>query len=265
MPSVQTNGIKLHYESQGHGPPLLLISGVGFGGWVWHQQVPAFSERFQMITFDNRGVGRSDKPDEPYSIELFVADALGLLEALQIERTHLLGVSLGGMIALQLALDHPRRVDHLLLCSTTFGGPQTVLPQPEVLQFMAQPGGRAEERFQKGFQLSCGPGFVEAHPDELAFLRQQMSENRQPDYAYRHQIMAPLGFNVEARLTEIRQPTLVLAGEADQVIPSENARRLAQKLPDAQLKVLPGAGHLCFIEEPEAFNRAVLDFLGGTR
>ena len=265
MPSVRTNGIKLHYTSQGHGPPLLLISGVGFGGWVWHQQVPAFSERFRVISFDNRGVGRSDKPDEPYTVELFAADALGLLEALRIERTHLLGVSLGGMIALQLSLDHPRRVDHLLLCSTTFGGPKTILPQSEVLRFMAQPGGTAEERFQRGLSLSFGPGFARAHPQEADFIRQKMSENRQPDYAYRRQIMAPLGFNVEARLIDIRQPTLVLAGEADQVIPSENARRLAQKLPDAQLKIFPGAGHLCPIERPEAFNRAVLDFLGGAR
>jgi len=254
----------LHYESQGRGPPLLLISGAGYGGWLWHRQLPALAERFGVISFDNRGAGRSDKPDQPYTIELLAADALGLLEALRIERAHLLGISLGGMIALQLALDHPERVDHLLLCSTTCGGPHIVLPRPEVLQFLAQPSGSPEERFRKGFQFSFGPGFAESHPDELYFLRRQMSENRQPDYAYRRQIMAPLGFNVENRLSEIRRPALILAGEADQVVPAENARRLAAKLPKAQLQIFAGAGHLCPLERPEAFNRAVLDFLGGS-
>lgn len=265
MPKAEVNGIKLYYEVHGRGEPLMLVSGIGYGGWVWYKQVPALSERFRVILIDNRGAGQSDKPDEPYTVEIFAADTVGLLDALQVEQAHVLGASLGGMIVLQLALDHPQRVDHLLLCSTAFGGPNTVLPEPEVLQFMTQLSGTAEERFQKGLELSFGPGFIEAHPEDTAFIRQKMAENRQPDYAYRRQVMAPLGFNVEARLAEIEHPTLVLAGEADRVVPVENARRLARRIPHAHLQIFAGAGHLCFIEQPEAFNRAVLDFLGGTR
>lgn len=267
MPIAQVNRIRLYYEVTGNGQPLLLISGVGFGGWVWRYQIAALSKHFRVITFDNRGVGQSDKPDEPYKIDTFVADTKGLLDALQIQKAHVLGVSLGGMVAQQLTLKHPRMVDRLMLCSTIFGGPNIVLPSTEVLQFMAQPSGTPEERFTKGlkFSFGLGPGFAKMHSEETAFIRTKISENRQPDYAYRHQAMAPLGFNSEPFLPKIEQPTLVLAGDQDQVVPIENARRLVQKLPNAQLKIFNGAGHLCFIEQHELFNLTVLEFLQGNK
>ncbi|MBI3659824.1 alpha/beta fold hydrolase [Candidatus Acetothermia bacterium] len=265
MPIAQVNRVRLHYEVMGEGQSCLLISGVGFGGWVWRYQIAAFSTHFRVITFDNRGVGQSDKPDETYTIDTFVTDTKGLLDALQIQKAHVLGVSLGGMVAQQLALSHPQRVDRLILCSTVFGGPNVVLPSMEVLQFMAQPSGTPEERFTKGLQFSFAQGFVERHPEEVVFIRQKMSEHRQPDYAYRRQVMVPLSFNAEPFLSKIERPTLVLAGDQDQAVPVENARRLVQKLPNAQLKILDGASHLCFIEQHELFNQTVLEFLQGNK
>ena len=264
MAYVTANDVQLHYDTHGQGAPLLLISGLGYGGWVWQKQTPAFASHFQAITFDNRGVGQSDKPDVPYTVPLLAADALGVLDALNVEKAHVLGASLGGMVALQLALDHPARVDRLILCATTFGGPNVVLPKPEVLQFMAQRSGTAEERFERGMALAFSKRFLASRAHEADFIRQEMVKNRQPDAAYLRQAYAPLGFNVEHRLSQIPHPSLVIAGDQDQAIPAENAKRLANKLPHATLALLEGAGHMCFIEQAKGFNETVLDFLKGT-
>lgn len=264
MAYVTANGIQLHYQTQGQGKPLLFISGLGYGGWVWRKQVSVFASRFCVITFDNRGVGFSDKPDIAYTIPMLAADALGLLDALKLEHAHVLGASLGGMVALQLALDHPARVDRLVLCATTFGGPNAVLPAPEVLAFMAQRAGTPKERFARGMALAFSKSFIASRAHEADFIRREMEKNRQPDEAYVRQAYAPLGFNVEDRLSQLAHPALVIAGDQDQAVPPENARRLAAKLPHAALALLEGAGHLCFIEQAEAFNQAVLDFLKGT-
>ncbi len=240
-----------------------MIAGVGYGGWVFQQQVPDLAPRFDVLTFDNRGVGDSDKPDEPYAIELFARDTLGLMDALEIDRAHVLGVSQGGMIALQMAYDAPERIDKLVLCATTHGGPHIVYPDMEVIQFLAQRSGTPEERFQKGFELSFSEAFLASDPPALEGIRERLLANRQPDYAYQRQAMAPLDFNAEPWLDEIEQPALVISGSADGVVPCENSERLADKLPNAQLEILDGAGHLCFIEQPETFNRTVIAFLKG--
>jgi len=264
MPVVEANGIGLHYEATGDGTALLLVAGLGYGGWVWQRQVPALSERFTAITFDNRGAGQSDKPAAPYDIPTMAADALGLLDALELETAHVCGASLGGMVALQLALDHPERVDRLVLCATTHGGPHVVFPEPEVIQFMAARTGTPEERYQRGMALAFGPDFCQNRAEEAAFIREEMGKNPQPDDAYQRQAYAPLGFDVEARLGELHHPTLVLSGDADRAVPVENARRLAERIPNAELHLFEGAGHLCFIEQPEAFNQTVIGFLKET-
>ena len=261
--SVEANGIRIAYDRRGQGPSLVMIAGVGYGGWGFHRQVPDFATHFDSVTFDNRGVGASDKPDEPYSIELFARDTLGLMDALGIERAHVLGVSQGGMTALQMALDAPERIDKLVLCATTHGGPHVVYPDMEVIQFLAHRSGTPEERFQKGFELAFSEAFLASDAPELEGIRERLLANRQPDYAYQRQAMAPISFNAEPRLDEIEQPTLVTSGSADRVVPCENGERLAQKLPNARLEILDGAGHLCFVEQPETFNRTVIDFLKG--
>lgn len=259
--TVDANGIRIAYARRGQGPSLVLIAGIGYGGWVFEQQVPAFEARFDTITFDNRGVGDSDKPDEPYAIDLFARDTLGLMDALEIDRAHVLGVSQGGMVALQMALDAPERLEKLVLCATTHGGPNITYPDMEVIQFLAQRSGTPEERFQKGFQLSFSEDFLASAPPVLDRIRERLLANPQPDYAYQRQAMAPIDFNAEPRLDEIEHPALVITGSADRVVPSANCERLADRLPNAELKTLDGAGHLCFIEQAEAFNRAVVDFL----
>lgn len=259
MPTVHVNDTQLYYELYGQGEPLLLIAGVGYGTWLWYKQVPSLSQRFRVIVFDNRGVGKSDKPDSEYTVPLLASDAFELLRALKIERTHILGVSLGGFIAQQLALDHPAVVNRLVLCSTSFGGPNMVLPAGEVLQFMAF--GAGKETFRYGLELAFTPEYLAKNSSEIAEFIAPMQRTPQPRYAYLRQVMAPVGFNSEERLHEITVPVLVLAGEQDRVVPVENSRRLAAKLPNARLITFPDAGHLFFIERAEEANRAIINFL----
>lgn len=261
MSTVEANGIRIAYDRRGQGPAIVMIAGIGYGGWAFRGQVPELASHFDVLTFDNRGVGDSDKPDEPYSVKLFARDTLGLMDALAIHQAHVLGASLGGMVALQMALDAPERIEQLALCATTHGGPNIDYPDTEVIQFLAERSGSPEERFQKGFELSFSEDFLAAKPPALERIRQHLVENRQPDYAYRRQAMAPMSFNAEPRLAEIEHPALVITGSADRVVPPSNSERLAEKLPNAQLEILNGAGHLCFIEQPDAFNQAVVEFL----
>jgi pimeloyl-ACP methyl ester carboxylesterase len=237
MPTVHVNGVRLYYETHGQGEALLLIAGIGYGTWLWAKQVPELSKYFSVITFDNRGVGRSDKPDSEYTVSLLASDAYELLRALNVERAYILGISLGGFIAQQLALDHPEIVNKLILCSTSFGGPNMILPKGEILQFMAF--GAGKETFQRGLELAFSPEYLAKNPEEIARITAPMRRNPQPRYAYLRQFMAPLNFNSEPRLHELTMPVLVMAGEADRVVPVENSRALGSQAPQCSTCHVP--------------------------
>lgn len=261
MPIVGVNGIRLYYETHGQGEALLLIAGIGYGTWLWAKQIPELSKYFFVIAFDNRGVGRSDKPDTEYTVSLLASDTYELLRALKVERVSVLGISLGGFIAQQLALDHPEIINKLILCSTSHGGPNMILPKGEVLQFMAF--GAGKETFQRGLELAFSPEYRASNPEEIARLTERMHRNPQPRYAYLRQFMAPINFNSEPLLHKLTMPVLVMAGEADQVVPVENSRRLTERLPNAKLVTFPGAGHLFVVERAAEVNRIIIDFLKG--
>lgn len=261
MPTVCVNGVKLYYEIHGQGEALLLIAGIGYGTWLWAKQIPELSRYFSVIAFDNRGAGRSDKPDSEYTVSLLASDAYELLRALGVTHAHVLGISLGGFIAQQLALDHPEMIRKLVLCSTSHGGPDMILPKGEILQFMAF--GAGKDTFQRGLELAFSPDYLAKHPEEIAKITERMRRNPQPRYAYLRQFMAPLTFNSEPYLDKLTMPVLVMAGEADQVVPVENSRRLAEKLPHATLVTFPGAGHLFVVERAHEVNRMIVDFLKG--
>lgn len=261
MPTVRVNDVKLYYETYGQGEALLLIAGIGYGTWLWAKQIPELSKDFYVIAFDNRGVGRSDKPDTEYTVPLLASDAYGLLCALGVKRAHILGISLGGFIAQQLALDHPDIANKLILCSTSHGGPNMILPKGEILQFMAF--GAGKETFQRGIELAFSTEYLAKHPEEIAKITERMRRNRQPRYAYLRQFMAPINFNSEPLLHKLTMPVLVMAGEVDIVVPVENSRILARKLPNAQLVTFPNAGHLFVVERADEVNRIILDFLKG--
>jgi pimeloyl-ACP methyl ester carboxylesterase len=262
MPKLKANGIDLYYETQGRGEPLLLIAGLGATCELWHNQVPLLAREFWVITFDNRGAGRSDKPQEPYSMALFADDTAGLMDALSIDSAFVYGESMGGLIAQEFGVRHPRRARALVLGCTTFGGPNSVPPSPEAASTLSSIGsvdtGAGLERVMRVF---LSPQFQERNRDEAQRRIRSYLDLRPPADAYGRQLAACLTFDFYDRLAQIQAPTLVINGEDDALIPSENSRIMAERIPGAELVLFPKTGHLYFDELPEESAETVIDFL----
>ncbi len=258
---AQVGDVQIAYEVAGEGHPLVFISGVGYGGWFWHKIVPPLAEHFQVITLDNRGAGESDKPPGPYTTAMMAADTAGLLDALGIRKAFVLGHSLGGFIAQELTLAHPDLVERLILASTTYGGPNAIPITPEALEVLTKRDGDPVELVRRGIQVACAPGFAERHPEVVEELIRYRLTNPVPPAQYQAQVMAGATHNAESRISQITCPVLVLFGEHDRVVPPGNAQLLAVKLPNAQVKILPGVGHIFPIEDPQATVEALLEFL----
>jgi pimeloyl-ACP methyl ester carboxylesterase len=266
MPFTEAPGFRMAYEVHGDGFPLLLINGLGGDRREWLAQVPAFAKRFRVIAFDNRGSGESESPPGPYTTGGMADDAAALLALLGPGRVHVLGVSLGGMIAQEIALRHPGRVERLVLACTTPGGDVTVRPSPEALAaFVRSPGGDREAELRRMIPWLYTERFRRENPGEIeAFLARRLSAPASLE-GYAAQLAAAVGHSAGDRLGGIRAPTLVIAGTADLVVPPVNSERIAERIPGARLALLPGAPHRLFAENAEAFNREVLDFLSRGR
>jgi 3-oxoadipate enol-lactonase len=265
MPKVHTNGIELYYEVQGAGKPLVLISGLGYSLWQWHRMVPLLAEHFQVVTFDNRGVGQSDKPAGPYTAGMLAADTVGLLDALNIEKAVVLGHSMGGFIAQSMALDFPQRVEKLILCSTNFGGPHHAPVTPEAMKVLADVTSDPLTRFKNGLSVSTAPGWAEKNPQMIEeWIRWRVANPIEPAH-YQAQMAIGLSLMREAaafedKLPRLNVPTLILFGAHDKVVPPANADLLAQKIAGSQVVIFPDAGHFFPMEIPEAASRVITDF-----
>jgi pimeloyl-ACP methyl ester carboxylesterase len=276
MSTASVGQVELFYEEYGQGEPLLLIMGLAADSTAWMFQVPEFSRHYRTIVFDNRGVGRSSKPRGAYTIAQMADDAAGLLETLGIARAHVVGVSMGGMIAQELALNHAKRVRSLVLACT--------FPEPD-----------AEAERQRQFSLTQFGGTVKAGGemqidvsalDPLAFFQhllprvfnQSYIDNELPKLmqvfsgalqygfdmeAILGQVAAVMGHRTTDRLHQIATPTLVLTGDADLLVSPANSDLLARHIPGARLVKLAGGSHGFNFETPELFNHTVLDFLAG--
>lgn len=263
MPRIKVNDLELYYEIHGVGEPLLLIAGLGFGTWSWFRQIPEFSREFTTIAFDNRGAGQSDKPDAEYTIKMMAEDAGALLKALKIERAHVLGHSMGGYIAQELALHHPELVASLVLVSTSFGGKNAILMAPETAAQMRSEleAEDTEGALRRGLSLRFSDQFIVEQPDIIDQFLALRRANLPPGSAWQRQFTACLGFETESRLASLRAPTLILTGGDDPIIPAENSNLLAEKILNSRLLILPGARHLAFVEHAKEFNRIVIEFL----
>lgn len=263
MPTARSNGIDLYYEIHGSGPQLTLIEGLGYHRWMWYRQVPSFERLFSTLIYDNRGVGKSSKPPGPYTHEQNADDLAALLDHIGWEKTHLLGVSMGGFIAQEFALKYPRRVDKLILVATGFGGPKMIAVPPEAAQaMMPNPTLSPEARIRKAMPLAFGDiHWHEEHADEFDKMVRWRLEEQQPSEAAVAQIMAGATFDTSDRVKNIKADTLVITGSRDGVVPPGNAELLAAKIPWSSKAVIEGAGHLSFIEASEEFNGIVIDFL----
>lgn len=263
MPHVRVGDVNLHYElidctepwRSGH-PPAVLLHGLGTDRRIWLYQVPAFCGRVPTLLVDLRGHGRSSAPDGAWSIADMALDVVRLLRHLGVEKAHLVGLSMGGMVAQQFALDYPYATASLVLADTISGLPADgATLGREALAFMESHSMReiAEARITTAFSDAVDP-VMRGHLIEQVALM--------PHDAYLRAARAVFAFDVTARLGEIERSTLALLGEADRTFPLAWMEALAGRIRGARLARLAGAGHLSNMERPQEFNRAVLDFLG---
>jgi pimeloyl-ACP methyl ester carboxylesterase len=268
MATLQANGIQIAFEQQGAGKDVVLVTGVGYGGWFWRWLAPRLAERFRVTTFDNRGTGASDKPAGPYTVDMLAADTAGLLDALGIRGAAVLGHSLGGYIAQRLVAGRPELVERLILASTNFGGSKVIPITAEALQVMTDRRGEPLKLIRRGIAIAAAAGFAERQPETVQALVDYRLSGAVSPAAYSAQVMAGAGTaawsdeQVEAHMGAIRVPTLILFGEEDKVVPPGNAALLAARLPGAQVRLLSGAGHIFPVEAPASAAEAIGDFLG---
>jgi pimeloyl-ACP methyl ester carboxylesterase len=229
--AVQVHDITIYYELHGAGEPLLLIPGLATDVSEYQGIIDALAQSVLVIALDNRGAGRTDKPDIPYSMELMAEDAAGLLDALNIKQAHILGISMGGRIALALALRHPEQVKSLILVSTG-----AKVPSPS---------------WRRRLQLELAP--------RLSLLR-GTKQHPQPYYAFVRQREASQSYDCTDRLQEIRVPTLILHGKRDRVAPLRLAQEMRARIANAQLVTFPG-GHIFFFLRPRPFGETVIAFV----
>jgi 3-oxoadipate enol-lactonase len=276
MSIAKIGSLDLYYEEHGAGEPLLLIMGLAADSTAWMFQVPEFAEKYRTIVFDNRGVGRSSKPAGAYSIHEMADDAAALLDVLHVQRAHVVGVSMGGMIAQELALRHPERV-HGLVLACTFPEPDADIERNRRFS-VQQLGGSITDGgdvridlkainpmdfLQQLLPLVFNQEFI---ANELPKLLQVFSGALQYGFsmeAILGQVGAVMNHKATDRLGKITAPTLVITGDADRLIPPANSDILAKGIPGAKLVKIPRGSHGFNFETPEVFNRAVLEFLAG--
>lgn len=268
MPKATVNGIELYYESHGKGDPLVLISGLGYDLWIWHMMVPDLAENFRVITFDNRGVGKSDKPPGAYSAAMLAEDTAGLIEFLGYEKAHVYGHSMGGLVAQELVISRPDVVDKLILSSVSFGGPNEVPITAEAMAILSDPNLDPVERTRQGMLVATAPGFGEKNPEFIQewlthrFQHPIMPEQYQSQFAVGLALkMASMEDSFQPKLKNVETQTLVLFGELDNVVPKANADLLAAELPNSTVKILPNSGHVYMFEVPDLAVEAVTKFL----
>ena len=262
MSLVQAGEVRLDADVLGAtGDWVLMIHGLGYGRWGWNWNAPALAARFRVVTFDNRGVGGSDAPAGPYSAALMAGDALRLLDALGIERAHVVGTSLGGFIAQELALAAPDRVGRLVLACSGFGGPRYA-PMPDVtVRLMAEaPSLPDEARLRRFIENGFTTGFVAANPRVIEEVMRLRKETAQPLEHWNYQAYAGATFDAGDRVGDIAAETLVITGSADNVVDPKNSVLLTDSIPGAALVEMDG-GHLFFIEQAPRFNQTVAAFL----
>ena len=263
MPITKAGEINIEYHTEGEGPPLLLIMGYAGQASSWGEPfLQLLRPHFRITRFSNRGTGLSDRPEGPTTTRQMADDAANLLDALGIQKAHIVGISMGGMIAQELVLNYPQRVLGLVLGCTTSGpahGPATTV---ETLTMLAPtPGLSREEMVRKAWPAICADPFIESRRDFLDEMMRTGLQNATPLVTLAQQMTAIQGHDTFERLATLDKPTLVIHGDVDKLVPPENGRVLHKQIPGAELLMLPGVAHMFFWEAPEKAASAITQFL----
>lgn len=262
MPDTLSGGVRIHWEEEGRGDPLLMIMGLGCCLRMWHALRPIFAKHFRLILFDNRGVGSSASPRGPHWIRNMARDAATVLDAAGVDRAHVLGVSMGGMIAQEFAIRFPSRVRKLVLgCTTSIGFPVHANFR-SLWSLVPKISASPEEQLKAMEPFLWHPASPRERVDaDLAVLRANFPGRG----AFAAQLAGILAWRSWRRLPRIQAETLVIHGSEDRLVPVQNARVLARRIPNSKLVLIPGAGHFFATDQPEPSLRAVLEFLGVSR
>ena len=266
MSTTQVGSHTVTYDDTGAGHPVLFMSGLAGTRMGWWKQIEPFSRKFRVINMDNRDAGDSALGTGPYTIADMSEDTAGVIKNLNLGQTHIIGISMGGMIALELVIRHPELVDRLVLVSTTAGGPAGVYAKPEFAALLVRVEGESiEARVRRTFTAIAGEGYMAQHPEDLDQIVKSSIAKPMSLESYQRQLgacMVHFRQGVADRLTQIAAPTLVVHGDYDPFIPYPNGQYLAEHIQGARLITFPGVGHIPMIESPERFNREVIEFLG---
>ena len=260
MPYAEVNGIKIYCETYGDGPPVVLIGGLGSQLQSWATQVPIYSKYFRVIVFDNRGAGRSDKPDVPYSIELMADDTAGLLDTLGIDSAHVVGKSMGGMIGQWLAIKYPEKVKRLVLGCTSASRDQV---GNEILRMGREIATKVGMRavWLTALFLGYTRDYLENNIGSIKEALAAIPENTEALTGYIRQSLACQEHEARDLVGRIKAPTLVMLGERDMIASPKRSRELAELIPNARMKIFEVVGHGFWRERQEEVDRLVLDFL----
>jgi 3-oxoadipate enol-lactonase len=258
MPIVENQGVKIYWDDLGQGPPLLLIMGMGYSSALWHRSRPILSQQYRTVAFDNRGVGRSDIPPGPYSISAMASDAAAVLDAARIASAHVFGISMGGMIAQEFALQNPARTNALILGCTSPGGPTAVRAEKNVTDILV-----GRDMTQEQAREAMIPYIYDASTSQETIDQdsQVRRRNLPSPEGYKAQLQAVRAWEGYSRISQIASPTLVIHGKSDQLVPPANAELIAEQIPGAKLVLLDHAGHLFLTDQTESALKQILEFL----
>jgi 3-oxoadipate enol-lactonase len=255
MPFANNGSIKLRWESFGEGPPVLLLGGQGMTSDGWWATIPVLSRSFRVIAFDNRDTGRSSRSHWAYTTAQMAEDALAVLDAAGVRRAHVYGISLGSLVGQELALRHPERVEALVLGASSAGGWAAYKPSPSspAQTFLVRAGAMGPEEAEwAAVPYTYAEKTRRMHPDRIAADIQHRMSSPPTPLGYLHQATAVATHDAYERLNQMTAPTLVVHGEQDIFIPPVNALVLAERIPAAELRLWPDAGHMFLIDEPRA-------------
>jgi 3-oxoadipate enol-lactonase len=266
MRYATNDGVSLCYEREGpsDAETVVFVEGLGYGRWMWRWQRDSLSETHDTIVVDNRGTGDSDAPEGPYSIETMAADLEAVLADAGVESAHVVGASMGGMIAQQYALDYDRATSLALFC-TSFGGEDAVPTPPETQARMFEVPDDLDER--ETIRYKMAPALTDewaaSNPDLLEQIVDWRLDSDADEAARNAQATAVATFDVGDRLSDLTLPTLVVHGTADRVLPVENGERLAARLPNATFERVDGGSHLVFVEQADYVTDRLREFVDG--
>jgi aminoacrylate hydrolase len=260
MPKLAIEGGEINYEVAGEGEPLIFVSGLNGVARYWQAQVPVFAKHFKVIAYDQRGTGGSDRAQKSFSVDQMTAELAALMDALKIERAHIVGLSTGGAIGQTLAIEQPQRVAKLVLCSTWTHCDPWFRRLFEARRAMYQQcGPELHAMFHPLFLYPAE--YVNSHDDEITEEQKNAPTKSSSVDISVGRINALLAFDRRAGLGSIKAPTLVMTSDNDYITPSYHAEKLAREIPGAKLVIPRGGGHSYSKTNAEEFNRIVLDFL----